>query len=63
MPIMQKKWSLQCRLFKFKVWMSSKEKQESISLIHVYFESHLVDVPLNAWWIDIGASIHVTTLL
>jgi hypothetical protein len=24
------------------------------------FESNLVDVPLNSWWVDTSASIHVT---
>jgi hypothetical protein len=29
----------------------------------VCFESNLVDVPLNSWWVDTGASIHVTNSL
>jgi transposase InsO family protein len=32
-------------------------------LAFVCFESNLVDVPLNSWWVDIGASIHVTNSL
>lgn len=28
-----------------------------------YYESHLIDVPLNSWWIDSGASIHITNSL
>lgn len=43
--------------------MNNKKKRKGISLTHVCFESHLVDVPLNSWWIDIEASIHVTNFL
>ena len=27
------------------------------------YESYLIDVPPNSWWIDIGASIHITNSL
>uniref|UniRef100_A0A2N9EFV4 Retrovirus-related Pol polyprotein from transposon TNT 1-94-like beta-barrel domain-containing protein n=1 Tax=Fagus sylvatica TaxID=28930 RepID=A0A2N9EFV4_FAGSY len=37
--------------------------RKSTPLALVYFESNLVDVPLNSWWIDTGASIHVTNSL
>lgn len=33
-----------------------KNKQESISLALLTFESYLADVSLNTWWIDIEAS-------
>uniref|UniRef100_A0A2N9EWH4 Integrase catalytic domain-containing protein n=1 Tax=Fagus sylvatica TaxID=28930 RepID=A0A2N9EWH4_FAGSY len=32
-------------------------------LAFVCFESNLVDIPLNSWWVDTGASIHVTNSL
>lgn len=43
--------------------MNGKIKQEGISLAFVTFESNLVDVLLNSWWINIGTCIHVTDLL
>lgn len=43
--------------------MNSKNKQDGISLAHVYFESHLVDVPLKFWWIDNEISIHAVDVL
>ena len=30
---------------------------------HVYFESNLVNVPLDSWWLDSGATVHVVTSL
>uniref|UniRef100_A0A2N9G485 CCHC-type domain-containing protein n=1 Tax=Fagus sylvatica TaxID=28930 RepID=A0A2N9G485_FAGSY len=44
---------------RFKNWLEKK----GTPLALVYFESNLVDVPLNSWWIDTGASIHVTNSL
>jgi hypothetical protein len=32
-------------------------------LAFVCFESNLVDIPLNSWWVDTDASIHVTNSL
>jgi|UniRef100_A0A2N9FVY3 hypothetical protein len=32
-------------------------------LAFLCFESNLMDVPLNSWWVDTGASIHVTNSL
>jgi hypothetical protein len=43
----------------FKNWLEKK----GTPLALVYFESNLVDIPLNSWWIDTGASIHVTNSL
>ena len=43
----------------FKNWLEKK----GTPLALVYFESNLVDVPLNSWWIDTGASIYVTNSL
>ena len=30
---------------------------------HVCFESNLVNVPLDSWWLDSGATVHVATSL
>lgn len=39
---------------------SCKNKIEGMSMVFTSFESHLFYVVLNSWWIDIGASIHVS---
>lgn len=39
--------------------MNNKNKQKGISLAHVCFESHILDVSVNSWWIDIVVSIHM----
>ncbi|KAG6619845.1 hypothetical protein I3842_13G106500 [Carya illinoinensis] len=57
-------WQKYC--FKFKVWLEKKKKKKNssgTSLALVCFESSLVDVPLNSWWIDSSASIHITNSL
>ncbi|KAG7968142.1 hypothetical protein I3843_08G137300 [Carya illinoinensis] len=56
-------WQKDC--FKFKTWLEKKKKKNltGISLALVCFESSLVDVPLNSWWIDSGASIHIANSL
>ncbi|XP_022859062.1 uncharacterized protein LOC111379859 isoform X1 [Olea europaea var. sylvestris] len=43
-----------CR--KFKAWLDKK----GIHSILVCFESNLVDVPSDTWWVDTGATIHTT---
>ncbi|KAG6706991.1 hypothetical protein I3842_06G009900 [Carya illinoinensis] len=48
---------IDCR--KFKAWL---DKKGTRSLL-VYFESNLIDVPLNTWWLDTGATIHITNSL
>ena len=30
---------------------------------HVYFESDLVNVSLDSWWLDSGTTVHVATSL
>ena len=40
-----------------------KNHIEGTPLALVCFESNLVDVPLNSWWIDSGATIHVSNSL
>lgn len=49
--------------YKFKAMMNNKNTHEGIPLGHVCFESLLVDVSLNSWWIDNRTSINVTTWL
>ena len=40
----------------FKGWLDKKGSTQCF----VSYESFLVDVPPNSWWIDTGASIHIT---
>ena len=46
--------------FKFKKWV---EKKKGTLLALVCFESNIIDVPSNTWWLDTGATIHVTNSL
>ena len=43
----------------FKAWLEKKGKTQCL----VSYESYLVDIPPNSWWIDTGASIHITNSL
>ena len=43
----------------FKAWLEKKGKTQCL----VSYESYLVDVPPNSWWIDTGASIHIINSL
>lgn len=54
-------WQKDC--FKFKTWLEKKKSSPGIPLALVCFESSLVDVPLNSWWLDSGASIHIANSL
>ena len=45
--------------FGFKSWLEKKGKTQCL----VSYKSYLVNVPPNSWWIDIGASIHITNSL
>lgn len=42
---------------------TNQNKAESAYLAHLSFESHLVDVQLNYWWITTRTSILMTNLL
>ena len=44
---------------KFKIWLDKKGTQLSF----VCFESHMVNVNHNTWWIDSGCTIHVSNTL
>ncbi|KAG6645088.1 hypothetical protein CIPAW_08G099000 [Carya illinoinensis] len=46
-----------CR--KFKAWLDKKGTR----LLLVCFESNLVNVPSDTWWLDTGATIHATNSL
>ncbi|KAG6477004.1 hypothetical protein ZIOFF_066254 [Zingiber officinale] len=42
---------------KFKEWLTKKGKMSS----YVCYESFLANVPIDTWWIDSGASVHITS--
>ena len=48
---------------KFKVWLEKQDKAKGNPLVHVCFESNLVNVPSNSWWLDSGATVHVAFTL
>ena len=41
---------------KFKIWLDKKGNQFSF----VYYESNMVNVNHNTWWIDFGSTIYVS---
>ena len=51
--------------FKFKTWLEKKKKERDMEhdmlSAYVCFESNLVNVPLDSWWLDSGATVHVAT--
>ncbi|KAL6323342.1 hypothetical protein AAG906_029349 [Vitis piasezkii] len=47
--------------FKFKNWLEKKKKGQGMLSEYVCFESNLVNVPLDSWWLDSGATVHVAT--
>ncbi|RVW22815.1 Retrovirus-related Pol polyprotein from transposon TNT 1-94 [Vitis vinifera] len=49
--------------FKFKNWLEKKKKGQGMLSEYVCFESNLVNVPLDSWWLDSGATVHVATSL
>ena len=44
---------------KFQKWLEKKDK----SISFVCYESNMVDVNHNTWWIDSGSTIYVTNTL
>ncbi|KAK3040692.1 hypothetical protein RJ639_028388 [Escallonia herrerae] len=44
---------------KFREWL---EKKGNLS-IYVCYESYTIDAPLNTWWVDTGATVHITNSL
>ena len=49
--------------FKFKNWLEKKNKEQGMLSAYVCFEYNLVNVPLDSWWLDSGATVHVATSL
>ena len=49
--------------FKFKNWLEKKNKEQGMLSAYVCFEYNLVNVPLDSWWLDSGATVHVETSL
>ena len=43
----------------YKKWLEKNKNKGNKELALVSFESNLVDVPSNSWWLDKGASIHI----
>lgn len=48
---------------KFKAWLDNKKKAKGNALVYVCYETNLIDMPKDSWWIDSGVTIHVTTSL
>ena len=44
---------------KFKIWLDKKGTQFSF----VFYESNMVNVNHNTWWIDFGSTINVSNIL
>ena len=58
----------QADYFKFKNWLEKKIKKKGEIVVVVnlnanMIETNIVDVHANSWWLDIGATIHVTNSL
>ena len=49
--------------FKFKTWLEKKKNEHGMLSPHVCFQSNLANVPLDSWWLDSGATVHVATSL
>ena len=44
---------------KFKKWLENKGNLSSF----VCYESNMINVNINTWWIDSGSTIHITNSL
>nr|CAN75844.1 hypothetical protein VITISV_005150 [Vitis vinifera] len=56
----------QANCFKFKNWLEKKKKGEIMVVVILnanMIETNIVDVHANSWWLDTGATIHVTNSL
>ncbi|CAL9015427.1 unnamed protein product [Prunus brigantina] len=51
----------ECR--RYKRWLDKQKAKGNTDQILVCFESNLVDFSCDSWWLDSGASIHVTNSL
>ncbi|RVW16023.1 Retrovirus-related Pol polyprotein from transposon TNT 1-94 [Vitis vinifera] len=57
-------WRVDC--FKFKNWLEKKKKCKIVVMVDLnanMIEINIVDVHANSWWLDTGATIHVTNSL
>jgi hypothetical protein len=48
---------------KFKTWLDNKQKSGGTNFSFVCFESNLVDVPIDSWWLDSGSTTHIAVSL
>ena len=55
----KKKGHMKKDCLKFKIWLDKKGTQFSF----VCYESNMVNVNHNTWWIDSGSTIHVSNTL
>ena len=55
----KKKGHMKKDCIKFKAWLEKK----GISISHFCYESNMVDVSNNTWWIDSGSTIHISNTL
>ena len=56
----------QADFFKFKNWLEKKKKGKIVVVVNLnanMIETNIVDIHANSWWLDIGATIHVTNSL
>ena len=49
--------------FKYKAWLDKKNNEQGKSHAYIYLEPNIVDVSIDSWWLDSGATIHITTIL
>ena len=52
--------------FKFKNWLEKKKKGKIVVVVNLnanMIKTNIVDVHANFWWLDTGATIHVTNSL
>ena len=59
MFFLKKKGHMKKDCLKFKIWLDKKGTQFSF----VCYESNIVNVNHNTWWIDFGSTIHVSNTL
>src|SRR5262249_27545333 len=49
--------------FKFTASLEKKCKEGGNPFALVCFESNMIDVPSNSWWLDSGATVHIAITL
>lgn len=59
----KKKGHLKANCKKFKTWFENKKKEQGNVLAYMCYESNLIDVPKDSWWLNSGAIVQVTTSL